>query len=261
MAESVKATPVDAMLRAYVRKYHQGYSAENEDERIARLLAPISSLKVQTLFMELLDIETPHILDVGCGTGRFLRGLPDNWRKTGLECRAEVIEIARLLGKGHLQIFDGLAESLPFENDTFDIVTSFQVLEHVNDPGQAIDEMFRVTKPGGLIYGELPNKWHPREPHIGLIYPQLLPLWLRRPYIDRFGKVNTTSPEFDYLQNINYLTPQQVLRMLRRNTAQVIHLTPRRLEQRFRAGPLKRIAKVLGQVGAIAAGIEFVAIK
>lgn len=256
-----KSAPVDKLLRACLRKYHQDYSSQNEEAKIAGLMAPLNSDKLQALFIELLGYEPETVLDVGCGTGRFLRGLPVSWRKHGLEYRPKVVEIAKLLVDEKTQIHQGAAAELPFDSNRFDVVTSFQVLEHINDPELAINEMFRVTKPGGLVYGELPNKWYPREGHIGLIYPQLLPIWLRKPYIDHFAKTNKTSEEFDYLRNINYLTPSQVLGMLRKHTTRVIHLTPARLERRYQIIKFSPLAKFLGRLGANFAGIEFVAIK
>lgn len=55
------------------------------------------------------------------------------------------------------------ATHLPFANSTFDIVGSEQVLEHVPDPRRMIDELIRITKPGGLIYLGIPYMYpyHP----------------------------------------------------------------------------------------------------
>jgi SAM-dependent methyltransferase len=47
-------------------------------------------------------------------------------------------------------------ESLPFEDDTFAMVVSCAVLEHVKDPFAAAREMIRVTRPGGVIYADIP---------------------------------------------------------------------------------------------------------
>jgi len=171
-----KSPQVELLLREYIRKYHQDCSSQNEETKISKLMVPVNSQKLQALFIDMLGFEPENILDVGCGTGRFLRGLPVSWRKYGLEYRPEVVEIAELLVDEQTQIYTGIAEDLPFESNRFDVVTSFQVLEHVNDPNLAISEMFRVTRPGGLVYGELPNKWYPREGHIDLIYPQLFPM-------------------------------------------------------------------------------------
>lgn len=259
---SDKDSQIPELLRTYVRKYHQtDNSPENEDTKIAKLMATVNSQHLQALFTKFLGHEPENILDIGCGTGNFLRGLPLSWRKVGLEYRQEAVEIARLLGDEQTQIFEGNAEDLQFESNQFHVVTSFQVLEHVRKPDLAISEMFRVTKPGGLVYGEVPNKYYPKEGHIKLIYPQLLPMWIRKPYIDHCAKINKNSVEFDYLRNIHYFTPQQLCKKLRMHATKVVHITPVRLQQRFEKVLPSQLAKILGYFGAYIAGIRFIAVK
>ena len=48
------------------------------------------------------------------------------------------------------------AQQIPFEDETFDAVVAQAVLEHVSDPIRAVEEIWRVLKPGGLIYAETP---------------------------------------------------------------------------------------------------------
>ncbi len=52
---------------------------------------------------------------------------------------------------------EGVAENIPFENESFDVVLFNQVLEHVNDDKKTISEVFRVLKKGGLIIGSAPH--------------------------------------------------------------------------------------------------------
>ncbi|MGD1874125.1 MAG: methyltransferase domain-containing protein [Mastigocoleus sp.] len=51
----------------------------------------------------------------------------------------------------------GVAEEIPLENSTIDIVLCNQVLEHVNDPIKSVDEIYRILKPGGKFIGSLPH--------------------------------------------------------------------------------------------------------
>lgn len=58
-----------------------------------------------------------------------------------------------------------VAEAVPYPNDTFDLILSHEVLEHVNDDRAAALEMVRVLRPGGRIVIFAPNRWYPFETH------------------------------------------------------------------------------------------------
>ncbi len=58
-----------------------------------------------------------------------------------------------------------VAEAVPYPNDTFDLILSHEVLEHVNDDRAAAQEMVRVLRPGGRIVIFAPNRWYPFETH------------------------------------------------------------------------------------------------
>jgi len=81
----------------------------------------------------------------------------------------------------------GDAQALPFRNATFDLVSLFSVIEHVEDQEQAIYEAFRVLKPEGTLVVQIPNRHFPVELHSGLPSPLLLPAFVRRPLLRAFG--------------------------------------------------------------------------
>lgn len=92
---------------------------------------------------------SPRLLDCGCGTGHNLRLLGEFGRATGFDLTWAGLSIAR--SRGESRIAQASVASLPFPAAAFDAVTSFDVLYCLDarSERQAVDEMWRVLKPGG----------------------------------------------------------------------------------------------------------------
>lgn len=98
------------------------------------------------------------LLDLGCGLGTltvdFARHIPEG-QITGIDQKTDVLVKARAYATEqnvkNVDFVSGDVLALPFPDDTFDITHVHQVLQHVTDPVQALREMLRVTKPGGLV--------------------------------------------------------------------------------------------------------------
>lgn len=96
------------------------------------------------------------VLDIGCATGAFLVAMRDlGWQVQGVELSEHAAEYARQVQK--LPVHTGTAESAHFAENQFDVVTMWDVLEHVIDPRQTLREVARILKPGGLLVLSLPN--------------------------------------------------------------------------------------------------------
>jgi SAM-dependent methyltransferase len=90
-------------------------------------------------------------LDVGCGEGRFCRMLRQHGVKsTGIDPTPALIAAARARDAGG-HYLRAAAESLPFADETFDLVVSYLSLIDVPDIQSAIPEMARVLSPGGTL--------------------------------------------------------------------------------------------------------------
>lgn len=111
-------------------------------------------------FLELVDRYVQpdsKVLDIGAGAGeRNLHDLKGRCAEiVGVDVDPRV-EHNPLLDRGVV----GDGERLPFDDATFDVVFSIYVLEHVADPASFSSEIARVLKPGGVVLGLTPNKWH-----------------------------------------------------------------------------------------------------
>jgi SAM-dependent methyltransferase len=107
-----------------------------------------------------------HMLDVGCGVGHWgallANVMHEETRITGIDRDSTWIDLASARanasgrgGRSEYRVAE--VQRLPFADDTFDFTTCQTVLIHVADPSEAIAEMIRVTKPGGLIAVAEPN--------------------------------------------------------------------------------------------------------
>ncbi len=109
------------------------------------------------------EIHDCRVLDVGCGVGMyagaFRRETPNVF---GIEIERERALDARDHTAGTIQ---SVGEQLPFADDTFELVFSHEVLEHVTDDRACVREMARVTRPGGRMVIFVPNRLYPFETH------------------------------------------------------------------------------------------------
>ena len=104
-----------------------------------------------------------RILDCGCGIGAYLIRLAKEAEQAhGLEFDRER---ARQAKQQLPHIIRAASEALPYPNDTFDLILSHEVLEHVEDDGLAVSEMVRALKTNGRLILFAPNRSYPFETH------------------------------------------------------------------------------------------------
>jgi SAM-dependent methyltransferase len=86
------------------------------------------------------------ILDVGCGTGANIEMLSQYGESEGVDVSDDALEFCRRKG---LKVQKGLAETLPYDDESFELTTALDVIEHLDDDVAGLREMYRVTKRGG----------------------------------------------------------------------------------------------------------------
>jgi len=98
------------------------------------------------------------IVDVGCGTGRFLQSASEAGLRTyGLDISDEAVKVARK-NSPKSEINQGAGENLPWENNFFDYVSCLGSLEHFEDVDRGLLELVRVGKQGAKYIIILPNE-------------------------------------------------------------------------------------------------------
>jgi len=103
-----------------------------------------------------------EVLDLGCGSGYMSEELHQLGAiVTGIDANASIIKAASKHACSSvldIRYHVGTGESLPFNNNTFNIVVCVDVLEHVNDVKKVISEISRVLKSGGLFLFDTINR-------------------------------------------------------------------------------------------------------
>ena len=159
---------------------------------------------------------TGKILDMSCGVGTFaFHGLrkgydvygiePENWKLEYIKLKIKEQNLPKIWEQRFIK---GIGENLPFKDDTFDYIMTYQTLEHVQNLEKCIDEMIRVLKNGGKLKIHAPDYDSFYEPHYHLIFfpkmnKKLASIYLkilRRPTIG--------------LNTLNWTTSKSILKIL-----------------------------------------------
>ena len=101
--------------------------------------------------------ENDIILDVGCGGGININRMASNAKRVyGVDYSIESVKLSRevneeYINQGKVEVIEGNVRDLPFDDDTFDIVTAFETIYFWPDIEKCFGEVKRVLKPGGIF--------------------------------------------------------------------------------------------------------------
>lgn len=136
------------------RKYYDEFSEWYERERHVGYHALIDDLEVEAVATYCRE---QRVLEIGCGTGLILEKVARlASRALGLDLSLGMLGRARQKG---LEVVQADLRALPFKDDSFDTVYSFKVLAHIDTIGAALEELARVTRPGGTLVLEFYNRY------------------------------------------------------------------------------------------------------
>lgn len=97
-----------------------------------------------------LRVEAPRVLDVGCAAGFFLEvAREQNWEAQGVEISAYAADYAR--SRLGLNVFTGSLAEAQLSSCTFDLISFWDVIEHVGDPLKALRLSYDLLRPDGLL--------------------------------------------------------------------------------------------------------------
>lgn len=147
-------------------KNHFNNQAKIYDETNTAYYSKYPKISCKDVAQRLNNIQYQSLLDIGCGTG-YLIDLLQKQKSAlycGLDLSPEMLKVARKKLPESVFLSEGSSDCLPYEDNSFDIVTCIQSFHHYPDPEKAMKEAYRVLKNDGLYilsdtgYGGVP-KW------------------------------------------------------------------------------------------------------
>ena len=107
-----------------------------------------------------------RLLDIGCGTGEYTIEMARRFASVdAVDIEPERLELFQQRCPDNTTVHPMSANELMFEDETFDVVTMIEVLEHLSNPVTALCEIQRVLKVGGRLLLTTPNRYWPFEQH------------------------------------------------------------------------------------------------
>jgi SAM-dependent methyltransferase len=165
-----------------------GYPAPGKPRTVARLLARLPTVAdaAELDVMRIPAAQTGSLLDVGCGSGEYLRRMRKaGWRVTGTEPDAKAA--ARLVAQESFEVYGSLEELMQAHGRRFDVIVLSHVIEHLADPMRTLTQLNSLLAQGGRLLITTPNarslglrifgaSWRGLEPprHFNVFTPESL---------------------------------------------------------------------------------------
>jgi len=139
--------------------YSSAYYGQGESKflpRMERLLHVLNRRRAKRLmdYLRGTDAASPRVLDVGCGRALLLESIA----RSGAECHGlerEGFDTSRVSSK--ITMHHGTVNSLGFMPGSFQLIILWHVLEHLENPGEVLQQLADLLSPGGLLAVAVPN--------------------------------------------------------------------------------------------------------
>jgi ubiquinone/menaquinone biosynthesis C-methylase UbiE len=186
------------------------------------------------------------VLDLGAFTGGRLVQWHETYgigTSTGIDINPEFAEAGRRFaasrGLHDIRFYTGYGENLPYADNSFDFIFSYDVFEHVQDVEQVMKECLRVLRPGGRLFAVFPQFYQPLEAHLGLVTKMPALHWLfsgktitrachaiieaRGESAYWYARTNPQLEAWERLPTLNGITVRRFHRIIRSQPWQVDH--------------------------------------
>jgi 2-polyprenyl-3-methyl-5-hydroxy-6-metoxy-1,4-benzoquinol methylase len=148
--------PTPDKIDAYYQSEKYYSHQENKNGFIPHIYEAVKTVNLKNkLRMATHGIENGKILDIGCGVGDFLfKAKQSGWKVTGIEPSPNASKIASHKLQSQILLPSQISS---LEDESFNLITMWHVLEHVDDLNAQIKELHRLLKPNGRLVLALPN--------------------------------------------------------------------------------------------------------
>ena len=173
------------------------------------------------------------IMDFGCGNGKSVKEFYEcGYQSFGCDIKSDSEENVNL-NKVIIRTIDLNPYVLPFDDNTFDFIFSYQVFEHVQNYSETISELARVLKPNGFCLHLFPSRYRPIETHIYVPFSSIIKsyswlyfwasLGIRNEYQDCMSVKERTIRNYNYLKDkTNYLSKNSLQKHFKEHFNDVI---------------------------------------
>lgn len=192
-----------------------------------------------------------YLLDVGCGMGGFaVAAMLGGMHVVALDYHLDYAQITALRARRHdlkLPVFVSAGEAIPLPAAEFDVVTCWDVLEHVQSPAGLLAELARMLLPGGVLLLTAINRFAFRDPH----YHLPLINWLPRPVAETLifvlgRRKGGAFRDRQRLSDMHYFTWEELEHLATRHGFRLYDLDERRVMQGD-VGPRRRWRRFLAR--------------